>query len=100
MRRDLKIKTIDVIVTQFCNRIGKEAWADLRQELIEQIPTKTTPCPKCQNDAEINMINIGVCQCGHRWNISKQTCPHHDIWTIHDNDKKQRIHACLCNGKL
>jgi hypothetical protein len=63
MRRDLKIKTIDVIVKQFCNRIGVEAWADLRRELMDEkdilkdmvLPGK---CPSCGGRAEMKTLCV------------------------------------------
>lgn len=74
MRRDLKIKTIDVVIEQFCNRIGKEAWADLRRELVEEkfISTNkqsTQPlCRKCKYDGACDLqdtqVNL-ILSCGN-----------------------------------
>lgn len=64
MRRDLKIKTIDVVVEQFCNRIGKEAWADLRRELMEN-ENLHPPTSNLIKQRDVNNQDMEICKTCH-----------------------------------
>jgi hypothetical protein len=48
MRRDLAIKTLDVVTSQCCTTWGKMAWKELRRELEDGVQKQSSEAPNQQ----------------------------------------------------